>query len=209
MSDATDQLTQRPLCPICKTNELTNEELTMRTLNRTKGACWFCVVNSLVQMQMEVNIPDPTKYGRPEASIEEQIAITRQKHARPPIDATAVETGSTPAPGHVAPILTGQSMGAQLRFTDQERKDFSLGHGFDPAPKVKPTEVIVHGATDDTYMKFSIPLPIDVKDEVEIKRIMQGMLEIFGKLLKYGPQFAGTLLELQAMGPEMFLGNRK
>ena len=206
--DATNQLTQRPVCPVCKETELTNEEVAMYK-DVTKRTCWYCVAETFAAMGMESQIPDPAMYGRPGESKDVQIQRSKQKHFKAPIDPTAVAKGGAPAPGHVAPTIQGHPIAGQLRLSDQERKDFIKLYGVDPAPKVKPTEIIVPGATEDTYIKFSIPLPVDAAEEKEIKRILTGMLEIFGKLLKYGPQFASTLIELQAINPEMFLGGKK
>lgn len=206
--DAVNQLTQRPVCPVCKTIELTNEEVAMYK-DISKRTCWYCVAETFAAMGMEDQIPDPAMYGRPGESKDVQIQRSKQKHFKAPIDPGAVAKGGAPAPGHVAPTISGQPIAGQLRLSDQERKDFIKQFGVDPAPKVKPTEIIVPGATEDTYLKFSIPLPVDAAEEKEIKRILSGMLEIFGKLLKYGPQFASTLIELQAINPEMFLGGKK
>lgn len=201
-----DQLTKNPLCPLCKDVQLTNEEVALYKDGR--GGCWYCIAGTFIQMDMADSIPDPVTYGRSGESKQTAIARFVQKKKFGPIDAAAVETGNPPAPGHEAPILTGKPI-TRMLFNDQERKEFSLAFGVDPVPKVKPTEVIAYGASEDTYMKFSIPLSLDVKEEEEIKRIMKGMLDIFGKLLKFGPQFASTLLELQQINPEMFLGGRK
>jgi hypothetical protein len=200
-----DQLTKRPICSLCKTEELTNEEVALYKDGR--GSCWFCVADTYIQMNIRDQIPPPEKYGRPGESIDAQVERSKNKHFKQPIDAAAVANGTAPAPGHVAPSIPGQTVHS-LKLTEQERKDFTLAYGTDPVPKVKPTEIIVHGATEDTYIKFSIPLPIDAENEKEIKRLMTGMLDIWGKLLKYGPQFASTLIELQAQNPEMYLGGR-
>jgi hypothetical protein len=205
---AVNQLTNLPVCPICKDVELTNEEVALYK-DVSKRACWYCVAQSLAAMGMESQIPDPAMYGRPGESKDAQIQRSKQKHFKEPIDPGAVSKGGVPAPGHVAPNIQGQPIAGTLRLTDQERKDFIKNFGIDPLPKVKPTEIVVSGATEDTYLKFSIPLPVDAAEEKEIKRILGGMLEIFGKLLKYGPQFASTLIELQAMNSEMFLGGKK
>lgn len=202
----TNELTKLPICPICKERELTNEEVAAATNGR--GTCWYCVADTFIDMQMEDQIPDPVRYGRRGESKEERIKYRKEMTLKPPIDANAAINGTPPAPGHVAPAIPGKTLSTQLRFNDQERKDFANKFGMDPVPNIKPSEVIVYGATEDTYLKFSIPLPIDVKEEQEIKRIMGGMLEIFGKLMKYGPQFASTLIELQAINPEMFLGRK-
>ena len=202
-----DQLTMRPICPVCKEVEMTNEEIAKKATG--KGSCWYCIADTFVQMDMETSIPNPTIYGRPGESIKAAILRSKEKHAKKPIDKEAVETGAPPAPGKVAPNLPGAPAASQLRFSDQERKDFLNKFGIDPGVKTNPSEIVVPGATEDTYMKFSIPLTIDAAEEKEIKRIMTGMLDIFGKLLKYGPQFASTLIELQAINPEMFLGGKR
>lgn len=206
--ESTSQLTQRPVCPVCKEVELTNEEIALYK-DASKRTCWYCAAQALAAMAMEDNIPDPALYGRPGESKDAQIQRAKQKHFRPPIDAKATKEGGAPAPGHVAPTISGQPLATQLRLSDQERNDFIKEFGIDPIPKMKPTEIIVQGATEDTYLKFSIPLPVDTNEEKELKRIMAGMLEIFGKLLKYGAQFASTLIELQNINPEMFIGGKK
>lgn len=202
-----DQLTKRPLCVLCKKIELTAEEVD-DIYGGQRGACWYCVADTMLKMDQGSMIPDPVKYGRPGETIAAAIArYEKNKTDNPPIDAAATVNGTAPAPGHVAPALTGQPVN-QLQFNDQERKDFAAKFGIDPIPKTKPTEIVVYGANEQTYFKFSIPLPIDQKEEQEVKRIMQGMLEIWGKLFKYGPQFASTLLELQNTTPEMLIGGR-
>jgi hypothetical protein len=202
----TAELTKRPLCSLCKEKELTNEEIAM--YKNGNGPCWFCTADTFLQMNMKDQVPPPERYGRPDESVDAQELRSKQKHFKQPIDQVAAAAGTAPAPGHAVPVFPGQQMQA-LKLTEQERKDFSLAFGTDPVPVARPSEVIVHGATEDTYMKFSIPLTIDAENQKEITRIMQGMLEIFGKLLKYGPQFASTLIELQAQNPEMYLGGRK
>ena len=201
-----EQLTKRPLCSLCKEVELTNEEVAMYKDGR--GSCWYCVADTFIQMNILDQIPPPQAYGRPGESIDAEIIRSKQKHFKPPIDATATMNGTAPALGHVAPVIPGQLL-QPIKLTELERKEFALTFGSDPVPSAKPTEIVVHGATEDTYLKLSIPLPIDADCEKEVRRIMGNILDIWGKLFKYGPQFASTLIELQAQNGEMYLGSRK
>jgi hypothetical protein len=204
---STEQLTKRPLCVICKEVELTDEEVAM--YKSGLGACWYCVAETFIKIENPEMVPSAEQYGRPGETKESAMArLLAKEKFKMPIDVEAVQQGTTPAPGHQAPALTGHPF-TELKFNDVDRKNFSLSFGADPTPKIKPTEIIVHGATEDTFMKFSIPLQVDTKEQQEIRRIMAGMLDVFGKLLKFGPQFASTLIELQSINPEMFLGGKK
>lgn len=203
----TEQLTKNPICHLCKENELTDEEVAMH--KNGQATCWFCTAAIFIKLEKPEMIPNPAQYGRPDETKESAMArVLAKEKFNAPIDVQAVQQGTPPAPGHQAPQLTGNPA-PMLTFNDTDRKQFSLQFGVDPIAKVKPTEVIVYGATEDTYLKFSIPLQVDIKEQNEMKRILGGVLDIFGKLLKYGPQFASTLIELQAINPEMFLGGGK
>jgi len=203
------QLTVNPICPICKSVQLTNEEIAMSADG--KGRCWYCIVESFSQMGMEQLIGAPEKYGRHGETIENAIARSKQKFLRPPIDQTVIDAVAAAPGAQLQQPGKAKSLPATvpLKFSDTERKAFATSFGIDPQPKVTPTEIVVHGAGDDTYMKFSFPHAIDAKEEQEIKRIMGVMLEIFGKLLKVGAQFASTLIDLQTMSGEMFIGGKK
>lgn len=225
MSLTPDQLTKLPICPVCKREQLTNEELS-REQDANKRRCWFCLVESLISMGMEAAIPEPAEYGRPHLTKEDGINYAKQKFFRAAMpdvaDAIAQAAATSPAPTGVGPVtqpvappsptapqkpvLVGGP--SPIKFDDTQRKEFAEKFGMDPIPKNQPYEIIVHGANEDTYMKFVCPVQVDLAEQREIQRIMGGMLEIFGKLLKYGPQFAATLIELQNMSPEMFLGGR-
>lgn len=202
------QLTVNPICPICKSVQMTNEE-TAKAIDG-KGRCWYCILESFVQMGMEQLIPDPAAYGRPNETKANGIARANQKFLRPAITQDVVDAVNA-APGaqlQQPGKAKNLTFTIPVKFTDAERKSFIAQFGVDPQPKVVPTEIIVHGAGDDTYMKFSFPHAIDVKEAEEIKRIMGSMLEIFGKLLKVGAQFASTLIDLQSMSGEMFIGGK-
>lgn len=203
------QLTVNPICPICKTVQLTNEEIAKSADG--KGRCWYCICDTFSQIGMETLIGDPAAYGRPNETVESGIARSKQKFLRPAIDqatidAVAAAPGATLAvPGKAKPLNST----VPIKFTDAERKAFITSFGTDPQPKVVPTEIIVHGTGDDTYLKFSVPVAVDAKEEQEIKRILGSILDIFGKLLKVGPQFASTLIDLQSMSGEMFIGGKR
>jgi hypothetical protein len=203
-----DELTLRPLCSLCKTEQLTDEEIAMYANRGQRGACWFCVARTFVLMENPGSIPSPVGYGRPLATVEEAVAKAPIPGTQPKLDPIAMTTGTPPSPGTVAPVLTGNSVN-MLSFNDTERKQFALQFGVDPLAKVKPTEVIAYGATEDTYLKFSIPLPITRDEDVEIQRLLKNALELLGKFIKYGPQFAASLQELQSMGPEQIIGGRR
>ena len=211
---APDQLTKRPLCPVCKTNQLTDEELAKAGTDINKKRCYFCLCESLVNMDMIEAVPEPAEYGRPNIKRDEAILLVKQKFFRatpgsiediPAASATTTTGAPTSIPQK--PILTGGP--APIKFDDNERKTFTAKFGMDPVPKSQPDEITVHGANEDTYIKFVCPVQIDLAEKREIQRLLAGMLEIFGKLLKYGPQFAATLIELQNMSSEMFLGGRR
>lgn len=203
------QLSARPICPICKDVPLTDEEIALSVDG--KGRCWYCIVESFHQLGMEALIQPPAKYGRPNETIDGALARAKQKFLRPTIDQTVIDAVNAAPGAHIQPPGKAKALPttAPIKFSDAERKAFVTSFGVDPQPKVVPTEIVVHGAGDDTYMKFSFPHPIDAKEEQEIKRIMSVMLEIFGKLLKVGAQFASTLIDLQTMSGEMFIGGKK
>jgi len=229
MSLIPDQLTKLPICPICKREQMTNEELA-KNADPSQRRCWFCLAESLVSMNMEQAIPEPVEYGRPNITKEEGIIYTKQKFFRAAMpnvaDAIAEASATSPSPTGVAPFTNstspqvGQAISptkplltlggaAPIKFDETQRTEFAVKFGMDPVPKNQPYEIVVHGATEDMYIKLVSPVPIDLAEQREIQRILGGILEIFGKLLKYGPQFAGTLIELQSMSPEMFLGGRR
>lgn len=222
MPQTPDQLTKLPICPGCRKEELTNEELA-RASDPGARRCWFCVAKGLISMGMEGNVPDPAEFGRPYISKEEGINYTKGTLFRtsmpdvaaaiaqaaegtpPPIGTAPGQSIPTPPPQKPLLQFTGPT---PIKFDETQRTEFAARFGIDPVPKSQPHEIVVHGANEDTYMKFVCPIQVDLAEERELKRIMGGMLEIFGKLLKYGPNFAATLIELQAMTPEMFLGGR-
>jgi hypothetical protein len=170
----------------------------------------------MVQVKLGTEyIPEPAEWGRPGETKEAGIERAKAKAFRPMspaeaikqmIQGTAADSPAQPA----QPVKKVLQMPAQsAALSEEDRKAFIVKHGIDPVPRVTTYEIVVHGATDDTYLKFGCPMPsIDLAEEREMKRIMGGMLDIFGKLLKYGPQFAGTLIELKNISPEMFLGRQ-
>jgi len=223
MSLTPDQLTKLPICPVCKREQLTNEEVAL-TSDPNKRRCWFCLVESLISMGVEGAIPEPAEYGRGHISKEDGINYTKQKFFRaamPSVEEVIAQISTnSPAPMGTSPgslppvtpptkpILTSTAP-ATIKFDETQRAEFATKFGVDPISKSQPHEIVVYGASEDTYMKFVCPIQVDLAESREIQRLMGGMLEIFGKLLKYGPQFAATLIELQGMTPEMFLGGRK
>ncbi len=52
MAQTPDQLTRRPICPVCKSIQLTDEELA-KNADPTKRRCWFCLAD---QFQMSLQI---------------------------------------------------------------------------------------------------------------------------------------------------------
>lgn len=218
MSQGPDQLTRRPICPVCKKVQLTDEEVA-RAADPTKRRCWYCLAESLISMGAESSIPDPMESGR-KMTKEEGIEQAKARNAKilraSPSDIISAITEASNEQGaqevtiqDVAgskPVLTPTSQHVQL--SDAERAQFITAFGMDPMPKDIPYEIVVYGATESTYLKFGFAVPIDLNEQRELQRIMGGVLEIFGKFLKYGAQFTAALLELQALASEMFLGRR-
>lgn len=218
MAQAPDQLTRRPICPICKTVQLTDEELG-RDSDPMKRRCWYCLAESLIGIGEEAAIPEPAVYGRPMSKQEgiEQARSRNQKLLRgSPTDIIAAITNAAPENAAVdmqtiagsKPVLTSGG-NSPIQMSDTQRAEFVAKFGVDPLPKSNPYEIVVYGATEDTYLKFGCPIPIELAEQRELQRIMAGVLEIFGKFLKYGAQFAGALIELQSLASEMFLGGRR
>lgn len=215
------QLTLHPICPICHDVELTDQELGK---GKDTGVlqCWYCLVDTMVKGGMgEMYIPDPASYGRSGETKDHGIQLAKEKWFRPintndalaqvtknlaqPIAGQPQAPGTAPGPGK--PVL--QMPGAtNVPLTDAERKAYILKFGVDPTPTNKPYEIVVHGTHEDLYLKFSCPVQIDLSYERELKRIMGGVVDSFGKLLKYGPQFAATLIELENLSGSMFLGGK-
>lgn len=168
----------------------------------------------------EMFIPDPTEFGRPGETKEHGIQISKEKRFRP-IDTNAALAqmtqnlsqtpgGAAPAPGAAPgtkPVLQMSGV-SNIPLSEAERKAFIVKFGADPAPKSTPYEIIVHGTHEDLYLKFSCPVQIDLSYERELKRIMGGVVDAFGKLVKYGPSFAATLIELENINGSMFLGGK-
>lgn len=220
MSD-TGQLTLRPICPVCKKTQLTDQELARAKDTGTPQRCWYCLVDALVQLQSEESIPHPQEFGRPEETRENGISLAKEKTFRPinvgaalkdmqnsiqdPV-APAPAVGQSPAIPIIKPIL--QTPPTSLPFTESERKEFAMKFGTDPVPKPAGHEIVVHGAHEDFYLMLHCPTPIDLSYERELKRIMGQLVDITGKLLKYGPNFAATLMELEAMSGAMFIGSK-
>jgi hypothetical protein len=215
------QLTVLPICQVCRKTQLTNEELAIAKDKGTQPRCWYCLVDALVQIQSEQSIPDPTEYGRPGETKEHGIQLSKEKLFRPINVKDAISqmnqnlaspptpaTAATPAAGQsIKPVLPMSGAGA-IPFTDAERKEYILKFGADPTPRNTPYEIIVHGQHEDLYLKFSCPVQVDLSYERELKRIMGGVVDVFGKLMKYGPSFAATLIELQNTSSDMFLGSK-
>lgn len=210
MTITPSQLTQLPICPVCRRIQLTNEELAKASDPKNRR-CWFCLAESLITMGLEAAIPDPSEHGRSPMTKEEGIEEVKQKFFRPSITEAIAEAANVESPvskkRSQEPLLQ-PTLSIPVKFDETERKEFAVKFGMDPTPKSQLYEIVVHGATEETYMKYVCPIPADLGEEREMKRIMTGMLEIFGKLQKYGPQFAATLIEMQNTSPEMFLGGR-
>jgi hypothetical protein len=211
------QLTQHPICPICHEVELTDQEL-VKAKGTGINQCWYCLVDTMIKSGInEMFIPDPTEFGRAGETKEHGIQLAKEKMLRPinPTDALAqmqrnLAQPVTATPGAaptMKPVLQG-SQAVNIPLSEQERKEFIMKFGIDPAPKNKPYEIVVQGTHEDLYLKFSCPVQIDLSYERELKRIMGGVVDSFGKLLKYGPAFAATLIELENLSGSMFLGGK-
>ena len=107
MTPTPDQLTKLPICPVCKKEQLTNEELS-KASDPNQRRCWFCLVESLVSMGMERAIPEPAEFGRPHLTKEDGINYTKQKFFRAAMpnvaDAIAQAAETSPPPTGVGPV---------------------------------------------------------------------------------------------------------
>jgi hypothetical protein len=219
-----DQLTKNPICPSCREEMLTDQEIARaRNSPGLDAQCWFCLARALVNMGHENGIPDPAEFGR--ANIDKTAAIGMMQFqgqrgapttlgdavhkalSTPPAAMDRMPQQGTQAFGN-KPVINMPAPIADVRLSEEERKDFIKKHGVDPTPRGALYEIVVHGAMEDLAMKLTLPVAIDAAEEREIRRIMQGFIDIIGKLLKFGAQFAATLIELQNSSSDMFLGRR-
>jgi len=208
MINTPNQLTKLPVCPSCRRQQLTNEEL-VKVGDPKDRRCWFCVVEGLITMGFEGSIPEPAEYGRAPMTKEEGIEIVKQKFFRPTITEAIAEATNADSPAsqkRAQDPLLQPTVSAPIRFDETERKEFAIQFGMDPVPKSQIYKITVHGANEETYLQYGCPVAAELGEEREMKRIMSQMLEIFGKLQKFGPQFAATLIDLQSTQTEMFLG---
>jgi hypothetical protein len=174
------------LCPKCK-REFTDEESAS-----TAGSCWFCLAKFLKKIDEADKIPNPVDWGRPDGftELERQEQIDKLK--------TLAPSGGTSEDFNADDL--------SLQLSPEERRRFMLEYGVDPYSPTPITVITVKGKNDDTYLQLSVrgKVPDDVRREIE--RWMKSMLELVGTVLTFGPNFAGTIIQMKMMpGAELFL----
>jgi len=194
------QLSTNPLCSLCKTIELTKEEMNRSTVG-SPAACWFCIATTLIHCEDEGSIPEPYLHGRSELVKNDEIAKIKEKLKKPVLKASDFLADKNEQ------ILENEEK--PIMLSDNERKEFITKFGCDPYPKSNSTVITAYGATEETFLQFKIPVQIPSDEKQELHRIMQNMVNIFGSYSKYGGQFTKTLLELQKMDETMFLGGSR
>ena len=89
-------------------------------------------------------------------------------------------------------------------FSLDERLEFNIKYGWDPIKPEPPTEFVVFGDNEDTYIKLSFGAPIQIKDERlrrKFETVLKTTFDALCQMATFGPMnTAATLDKLQ--GPD-------
>ena len=180
-----DSKISNPVCITCK-RELTDQE----TLDKRKE-CWYCIAETYSRLKWDGNIPPPETWGRPGAKLTDVVQQSKL---------AAITTPSSS--GTVAP-----NMSSDITWTEEERKSYMTKFGVDPAGNVPVTVITVKNSSngDDAYMQFSVRGVVAEEYKKEFERIMRNMLNTFGSVLAFGPNFGIILDNLRLSKSDQFL----
>ena len=177
MSD--NQLTTRPLCPICKVTELTAEEEEMKPIS-----CWYCKAKRIIELKQRLGddlpFPDPIKHGRSDVDLskyEEKKAQPMPTPSEADVSDAQRATSST------------QIKNINKNFSQEEKDHFKRNFGIDLDNTPAQTDIIVFGSDERTYLKFTAPVPINSKVQTEIKQLLEAALSQVGAMILYGRHF--------------------
>ena len=173
--------TKNQLCPECK-QELTDEEVRQKTIT-----CWFCIAAKLKIVGEEGLIPDSKQFGHPNGELElgqrMQVAALRK----------------------VKPVQNNTSEPSSDPLSFEERTKIAEALGVDPSATYPTTVITVKGKNDDTYLQLSIRGAVSNDVQKELERWLKNVLELVGTVTTFGPNYAGTLIQMKMVSGEMFL----
>lgn len=179
-----DIAAKNPICKNCLKEELTDEEALMG--RQTGYQCFYCI--AYLSLQANGIMPDPSRYGRAGVTKEEVLAHNAQTF-QPPQSAQETKTKSAPQlpEGMQKALIDAGVVKQQL-----------TGNNI--------TTIIAHGSNEQTYIKFEVPGNIPEAYQQEFERLLKEMLNLFGNVLAFGPNFTSTLQQLKKINFDMFLG---
>lgn len=179
-----DHLTKRPICPQCKTNELTEEELKMG------GGCWYCKAERVVMLAQkgiaDLAFPDTGKHGRENIDLADYEARKKLAPA-----ATMEETQNNATATSSA--KTSAKTTAASEFTPEDIEHAKRNFGIDYNATLPQTDIIVFGGDERTSLRLTFPIPISTQLQQELKEMLDAALGQIGNIILYQRHFKPQL----------------
>ena len=155
---------KNPLCSECKTEELTDAELSRRQVDKM---CFYCAYEFNINLRMASGnpnfaLPDPEKFGRGPEAIEEakKRMLIRQQKAT----AAAQKQAASPVAGNT---VQGQATPV-------------VGNG---------TVIVVNGPDPATSLTFTFPFELAPEAKETVTECLEGTMDAMARYLMYGSQF--------------------
>ena len=183
-----NDLTKRPICQSCKTNELTEQE------ERMGSVCWYCKASRVIEMAQkkidDLPLPDPVKHGRPDIDLAD---YEKRKTLDPQPAAVSGENETVQVPG----AKNSTKAGTKKNYTPEEKEHFMKNFGIDLDATLPQTEIIVFGTDERTYLKLAMPVPVTSEAHKELQSLLEAVLGQVGATLLYGRHFKDAIEKLK------------